>query len=254
MSAEVALLCAADDMSAAVANALAREFGPIPIVVEQKESRKTFLKRRIKRLGLAAVLGQVAFVAAVPLLRRRSRARIEEIVAGGGLDLDRRIFDDALQVPSINGPEALEWLRRERPKVVVVNGTRIIARRVLDATDAVFINTHCGITPEYRGAHGGYWALYNSDPDHCGVTVHLVDAGIDTGGILAQARIEPTPRDNFVTYPYLQIATALPLLLREVRTALREGVAPTPREAVSGMWYHPTLFQYLKQGLLRGVW
>ena len=116
--------------------------------------------------------------------------------------------------------------------VVVVNGTRIIARRVLEASDAVFINTHCGITPEYRGVHGGYWALYRSDPENCGVTVHLVDPGIDTGGILAQQRIEPGPHDNFVTYPYLQLAAGLPLLVEAVGSAL-EG-RHIPRDSGCG--------------------
>jgi methionyl-tRNA formyltransferase len=44
------------------------------------------------------------------------------------------------------------------------------------------------------------------------VTVHLLDEGIDTGPVVAQARVEPTPDDNFATYPLLQLATALPLL------------------------------------------
>ena len=41
---------------------------------------------------------------------------------------------------------------------------------------------HAGITPQYRGVHGGYWAVVNNDPEHCGVTIHFVDKGIDTGG------------------------------------------------------------------------
>ena len=254
MSVDVALFCARDELSAAVAHALRRTFGEVPIIVEGKESRKKFLRRRVKRLGLATVLGQVAFVAIVPFIRRRSAARIAQIIERGGLDVDRSIFDRALQVESINGPETLEWLRRARPKVIVVNGTRIIARRVLEATNAVFINTHCGMTPEYRGAHGGYWALYGGDRNRCGVTVHLVDAGIDTGEILAQATIDPGPDDNIVTYPYLQIAAAMPLLLETVRAAVDGKLAPTRREGASAIWYHPTLLQYLARGLRRRVW
>ena len=53
---------------------------------------------------------------------------------------------------------------------------------LLEAVPAVFLNTLAGITPSYRGVHGAYWALVQRQPDACGVTVHLVDAGIDTGG------------------------------------------------------------------------
>lgn len=254
MSGEVALLCGAGDSSTAIANALRREFGDVGIVVERKEPRLRFLKRRLKRLGAATVAGQLAFAALVPLLRRASRARIGEIADEAGLDLDRSVLEAGWRVRSVNAPEVVDWLRRERPRVVVVNGTRIIARRVIEATDASFVNTHCGIAPEYRGAHGGYWALYRSDAERCGVTVHLVDSGIDTGGILAQARIEPGPRDNFATYPYLQLAAGLPLLIEAVRDALEGRLEPTSRQAESGLWYHPTLWQYLAAGLRRRIW
>ena len=46
---------------------------------------------------------------------------------------------------------------------MVVNGTRILSRRMLESIDAVFLNMHVGITPKYRGVHGGYWALANGD-------------------------------------------------------------------------------------------
>ena len=254
MTSRVALLCGADDNSAAVANALTRAFGEIAILVERSESRSVFLKRRVRRLGLLAVLGQTAFVALLPLVRRRSQARIQEIVASGDLDMNHGLLRRATQVPSVNAPEAIDWLREQRASVVVVNGTRIIARRVLEATDAVFINTHCGITPEYRGVHGGYWALYRSDPANCGVTVHLVDPGIDTGGILAQQRIDPGPRDNFTTYPYLQLAAGLPLLVEAVGSALEGRHVPQTRDSAGNLWYHPTLWQYLWAGIRRSVW
>ena len=252
---KLVLLCGSGASSAAVANALIREFGRIPILVERKEPRGLFLRRRVKRMGIRVVAGQVAFTALLaPLLRRISRRRIDEIVATHRLDLERNALNGAMRVESVSSPEARDWLVRQRPRVVVINGTRIIARHCLEATDAIFINTHCGITPQYRGAHGGYWALYADDADNCGVTIHLVDAGVDTGGIIAQQRIEPGPTDNFATYPYLQLAAGLPLLIEAVRTALRGALRPAARSGDGGMWYHPTLWQYLATGVRRRVW
>ena len=149
------------------------------------------------------------------------------------------------RVPSVNSPECIAELRRLAPDVVVVNGTRIIAKKVLQAITCPFLNTHAGITPLYRGVHGGYWALANNDPAHCGVSVHLVDAGIDTGGIVHQALIHPTAEDNFTTYPLLQLAAGLPLLVQAVREALAGTlhVQPPPAGA-SRLWSHPTLAQY----------
>ena len=42
------------------------------------------------------------------------------------------------------------------------------------------------------------------------------DSGIDTGQIIDQATIYTTHRDSFVTYPYLQLATGLPLLEKAI--------------------------------------
>ena len=64
-----------------------------------------------------------------------------------------------------------------RPVVVVVNGTRIIAARVLESAGCPVVNLHAGITPRYRGVHGGYWALAERHPEWVGTTVHLVDPG-----------------------------------------------------------------------------
>src|SRR5438093_9923670 len=65
---------------------------------------------------------------------------------------------------------------------VVVNGTRIISEAVLTASDAVFINMHAGITPKYRGVHGGYWALYNGDGEAASSTRR---ASIPARGIIS---------------------------------------------------------------------
>ena len=75
-----------------------------------------------------------------------------------------------IRVPSVNSGKARRALREFSPQVVVVNGTRIICNETLCAVDAPFINTHAGITPLYRGVHGGYWALREGRPDLVGTT------------------------------------------------------------------------------------
>lgn len=248
---KVALFCGEGDTTSAVANRLIGDIGPVFIVREQGESRSVFLRRRLRRLGLVEVAGQVAFMLLInPVLRRLGAGRRGEIARDFGLDLTPPAAD--LEVASINGDDVLEWLRRERPDVVVVNGTRIISKRILEATNAVFINTHCGITPAYRGSHGGYWALREGDAARCGVTVHLVDAGIDTGNVLDQGVIQPTRRDTMATYPLLQVGVALPVLIEAVRS---KGLgARSVTDAESRVWYHPTLWGYLWTGLTKGVW
>jgi folate-dependent phosphoribosylglycinamide formyltransferase PurN len=217
------------------------------VLLEEPLPRRRFLRRRLDRLGPRVVAGQLLFrLLVVPILERSSRARLAEIKHCWNLDdapLDPSVVT---RVPSVNSEETRDLLRRFAPDIAVVNGTRLVSRETLSAIPAVFINLHAGITPRYRGVHGAYWALREGDRERCGVTVHEVNDELDGGPILAQARIEPTPADTFVTYPLLQLAVGLPLLTEAIECVI-SGVAGRPAlgQGPSRVWSHPTLGQYL---------
>jgi phosphoribosylglycinamide formyltransferase 1 len=248
-NAGVVLLCTDDDISRIVYHALRERFGAVAVVVEEPVSRTQLLRRRTRTLGARVVLGQLLFMGLVtPLLRLGARERIEEICRSGGLLRNPMRDVDVTRVASVNDPATHALLKELAPRVAVINGTRILSAATLAATGTAFINTHLGITPLYRGVHGGYWALAERRADLAGTTIHYVDRGIDTGGVIRQVPFEPGPRDNFVTYPYLQIATALPALLDAVATIAEDGVpAPIQRpDLPSRLRSHPTLGQYLR--------
>jgi folate-dependent phosphoribosylglycinamide formyltransferase PurN len=251
---QVVLLTCEGDVGRIAARYLAAHFVDLPVIVERAVPRLLLLRRRIKRLGLLHVSGQLAFMAFQRLQRRASKRRIAEIVGQTKLPAHWPDASEIIRVSSINSPECLCHLQRLRPRAVLVVGTRIIAEDVLRAIDAPFINYHAGITPKYRGVHGGYWAKAEGDPGNFGVTVHLVDRGIDTGEVLYQARLAPSTKDNYSTFPYLQLVAALPLLERAARDALNGALRPQKLDLPSKLWSHPTLWQYVKTGLRRGVW
>ena len=232
---------------------LSRNFEGVSVILEEPVSRGVLLKKRLRKIGAARVLSQILFLAAVrPALERLYKNRIKEIIRTHDLDVRPIPGEVVTNVRSANAPECCELLDNMGPRVVVVNGTRILSKGLLESTSASFINTHTGITPTYRGVHGGYWALYEGNPAQCGVTVHIVDTGVDTGNVIAQATIQPTARDGFPTYPYLQTAAALNLLTSAVSDALHGKLASQPSTGRSALWYHPGIVQYAV-GLLRGV-
>jgi len=57
------------------------------------------------------------------------------------------------------------------------------------------INTHPALLPSFPGAHGVRDALAHG-VKVTGLTVHLVDSGVDTGPILAQAAVDVLPDDT----------------------------------------------------------
>ncbi|HVM01097.1 MAG TPA: formyl transferase [Acidimicrobiales bacterium] len=249
------LVCTDCPASRIVYHRLRAEVGDLDVVVEDRVPRARLLRRRLRRLGLLRVAGQVLFVAGVaPFLQWRGRRRIGEIMARHGL-VDQPL-DRPVRVRSINDEEARRALRALRPAVVVVCGTRIIGRETLGCVDAPFVNYHAGMTPAYRGVHGGYWALAEGRPDLAGSTVHLVDEGIDTGPVLEQRTFVASAADNFATYPYLHVAAALPAIVGVTRRALAgerlAGSAPAS-SAPSRLRSHPTLWGWVAVALRRGV-
>ena len=98
--------------------------------------------------------------------------------------LDNSSFDEnsSTHVISVNADDCRQQLQNLQPDIVLVNGTRIISKKTLQCSNAVFVNMHVGIRPWYRGSHGGYWALHNKDIKNFGTTIHLVGPG----GILKQ--------------------------------------------------------------------
>jgi folate-dependent phosphoribosylglycinamide formyltransferase PurN len=243
----VVLLAGPGDSTEIIANFLATRVPRLVVVVEDPPSRVQMARRRARRVGWRTAAGQVLFVALLlPVLRRRGAARRAAILRGASVDPTPR--EPRYRVPSVNDAKVVPLLTSLEPALVVVNGTRIIAARVLAGIGCPVINMHAGITPRYRGVHGGYWALVDHHPEWVGTTVHLVDPGIDTGGILAQTTFGLTDQDCFSTYPALHLVHGLPLLADQVDRVLAGHVPePIPGSLAPGstLYYHPTLWGYL---------
>ncbi|MCK5831967.1 MAG: hypothetical protein KAH20_16875 [Methylococcales bacterium] len=251
---KVIILAGQGESTVLMVNGIKDSFSIEKIVIEAPVQKKQFLKRRVKRLGLMKVIGQVLFmVYNKAWLKKKSQIRINEIKHNENLNDENIDESIVLKIDSINSKEVKNILKEYQPDVVVVNGTRIISKEIIETIDVPFINTHVGITPKYRGVHGGYWALTENDVEHCGVTVHLIDTGIDTGGILYQDVVSVTDKDTFNTYPYLQMAAAIPLMKKAIIDIANKTHKIQEVDLPSKLWSHPTIMEYLKYRILRRV-
>src|SRR5690348_6454306 len=110
-----------------VYNAVRRHFAIHRVIIEDAVPMRQFLTRRIKRLGLATVLGQVFFKLLIePYLRFSSRVRMQELK--DQFSFDETEIDEAMvmRVDSVNSDQVEAVLRELQPDAVIVNGTRII--------------------------------------------------------------------------------------------------------------------------------
>ncbi|MCC9607941.1 formyl transferase [Blastopirellula sp. JC732] len=87
-------------------------------------------------------------------------------------------------------------IRELRPDVIVTCGCPILKPEIFGLARLATINVHWGIAPTYRGEHTLFWPLYYNDYENAGVTIHKIDAGIDTGPILAHGFVDITADDD----------------------------------------------------------
>ncbi len=242
----IVILASRSQTSYLLINHLAQQFDVAQVVFEAPHTHK-MLRYRLRTLGYWKVAGQLAFLVYDRLvIRRRSKSRIAALLQGRDTSApDNR--QPVIEVDSVNGAEVAVMLEKIQPRVVVVSGTGIIAKKILKLAPT-FINIHVGITPRYRGVHGGFWAIYEGRPELAGTTIHQVDPGVDTGAILAQTTITVDPNlDTYRTLPVKQYLAALDLMVTSVQAALNGTLQPFKRDDLdSQQWYSPTPFEYLR--------
>lgn len=234
-------------------NELLKYYDVQKVILENKISKKVFLKNRVKCIGFFKVVGQIMFMMfVVPILTWRSKGRVNAILAENKVNSEQIPHSLIKKIESVNNKEIVDLIRTVNPELIFVNGTRIISRATIESINIKMVNIHVGITPKYRGVHGGYWAVYNNDLANFGTTLHYIDSGIDTGKVIAQKITEITEKDNFISYPIIQYVNGLDLIKENVER-LNNVIEFTPKVMESKLYYHPTFRQYLLGRLFRGV-
>lgn len=86
------------------------------------------------------------------------------------------------------------------PDLMLCFGASIIREPLLTLLPpGNFVNLHLGISPFYRGAGTNFWPFVNNELEYVGATLLHIDAGIDTGDIIAHVRPEYVKGDTVHT-------------------------------------------------------
>jgi methionyl-tRNA formyltransferase len=93
-----------------------------------------------------------------------------------------------------NSPASISQLKRWEPDLIVFTGGNILRRQLLDVPRLGVLNIHLGLLPEIRGMSSPEWSLLNHVP--VGITIHYMDAGIDTGPILQRNELPDVNRSK----------------------------------------------------------
>lgn len=153
-------------------------------------------------------------------LKRAERAGVPHFAVRLRDHADRAAWDAALT----------EAVASFEPDLVVSAGfMKILGERFLARFGGRMINTHPALLPAFPGAHGVRDAL-DYGVRVTGSTVHLVDAGVDTGPILAQEAVAVEPGDTEETLHERIKVVERRLLVETVGRLAREGCTVNGRK------------------------
>ena len=127
---------------------------------------------------------------------------VSNIAGAGALALAAGSGIEAVCIPSRGVPRieheqaVLDRLRREAPDVVCLAGyMRVLGAAFIEAVGAPILNIHPSLLPAFPGLHPQAQGLA-AGVRIAGATVHFVDAGLDSGPIVAQDAVRVSPDDT----------------------------------------------------------
>jgi methionyl-tRNA formyltransferase len=134
---------------------------------------------------------------------------------------------------------------RDTDYLVSYGYRHILSQRVLDLFPDKALNLHVAYLPWNRGADPNFWSLLECSPK--GVTIHALDAGIDTGDILFQEEVAILDEDTLKT-SYQRLSDTIERLFYATWAQIRSGSAPRVRQPAGGSFHlkkHRAAYEHL---------
>jgi methionyl-tRNA formyltransferase len=151
-----------------------------------------------------------------------------------------RLGIPVFQPERIRRPESFEQLRSFQADLMVVVGYgQIIPQSIIDLPRSGILNVHASLLPKYRGAAPIQWAIANGETT-TGVTIMQIDAGLDTGDMLAKATAEIGGEETAPELSLRLAALGAQLLVRTVKD-IKNGAAQREKQNDSEATLAPIL-------------
>jgi len=206
------------------------------------------ITREIKRVGLWRFLDVLAFRAYHRLAHaagdRRWEAR-ELARLRSAYPHDPR--GQEIIVSSPNAVEAQQFIAGQRPDLVIARCKTLLAERIFSIPRLGTFVMHPGVCPEYRNAHGCFWAMATGDHGNVGMTLLRIDKGVDTGPVFGYFRVDADSADSHVVTQHRAVLDHLDAIrdkLLEIEAGSARPIDTAGRK--SAAWGQPWLTAYLR--------
>ncbi len=144
-------------------------------------------------------------------------------------ELALRLGLPVLQPERARNEAFISQLRELRPDLIAVLAYgQILPQSVLDLPAHGCLNVHTSLLPRWRGAAPIQWAILEGDAEG-GVTIMRMDAGLDTGGIVATRATPIAPEDNAQTLHDRLAVLGANLLVQTIPRCVSGELPPRPQ-------------------------
>lgn len=219
----------------------------VVVITETGDTLKKRIKREWKRSGPFRFLDILLFRLYYRLfLAKRDGAVLKAQVDDLTAHFPPHMAPE-LDTATINRPEVAAFIRDAKPDLVIARCKQLLKRDVYALPALGTFVMHPGICPEYRNAHGCFWALARRDLAHVGMTLLKIDDGVDTGPIYGYYSYPFDERRE--THIVIQARTVLDNLdalagkLSEIARGEAQPIDVTGRP--SAVWGQPWLSAYI---------
>lgn len=155
-----------------------------------------------------------------------------------------------LKLPDINSNEASRVLKKYKPDIIAsVLFSQIIKPSVIALAKKKVINIHPAHLPDYKGISPIFWALLNGEKTS-GISVHLINEGIDTGKIICRKKVKILDTDTEDALYWRCVDKGSLLLINSINK-IRKGRLKTLANKGGRYFSFPTksaVKKYLAQG------
>ncbi len=135
-----------------------------------------------------------------------------------------------------------ELLKSVLPKYVIsYNYSHIIKKGAIEYMGGRMINIHISMLPWNRGAHPNFWSFIDNTPK--GVTIHLIDEGLDTGDILLQKELNFDENNETFHTTYNALNDAATALLLEHWEKIAKGEISAVPQPEGGSYHNRKDFE-----------
>lgn len=226
------------------------DLAAVVVIAELPQRKWRRITREIRRVGWARFIDVAVFrLYYSAFLSAKDHAWQEQ-----ALNRLCQVYPDlpattkVFHVTSPNAPEVRDFLRQAAPDLMIARCKTLLKEEIFVAPRRGTLVMHPGICPEYRNAHGCFWALANRDLERVGMTLLRIDRGIDTGPVIGYFRCSfDERRESHIVIQHRTVFDNLNAIRDKLIEFVEGRSMPVDTQGrKSAAWGQPWMTRYLR--------